>query len=1022
VIDLVSAILYKRQKRNQPLYDIKISAGENRIKWHTFLTDKRLHKPDEQLSCTFGKEWPSSSLSASFYLPNLIHFEAEFPSRASLSFIRYSIATNLQMPLDQIALDDIPLKRISKAARKKLPENIYPSDMNKTLAKWGKKPLVVLSDIVKLTIVDTENPSNRWEIQKVPLISRVYDLRLECRETHKVPISKLRLIRDNEIIDDEIPLNKLGFYDEMEVPAVLLPIGISRLYFSDLEGNRRIFDIRDDQGVTFRDLASHFHDIPAEVGFRMLSKALSVTEPIRDFPCNPAAPITVLLIELKIHYDIYGATTSPSRSLSITAADTVSDLIAKIRPRLNPLLELSVYLDDTLVPYGKLLDLDPLLTKLFRIHTQFPSSGNRMHLYWARFGERKMNSPLSPLEATARQLRAELAPRIGGDPDTIYFQDKNYIFLPDDERVYCDIGYRIVRRTTVERVIVHLSPVPPDAFNQKLKREFLFDRTKTRTAGDLERSLAVVLSLPAHTPIILLHGRTPLDKKKPVPSNTDLHLEYPGPMSVFVDIFLNLRVKKSEYLVRKYRIKVNREQHVLDVKLYALGLPGIGIQNALPGILQLRFFGCDLVDDELFWKYGIPAGCALDGDIHRGGMISIEKEGISSSYEFSSTDTIGTLLTVLGRIVPEDHGLLDAFHQDTKIPPEDCVSAFAANVVQIRKTRRWAKFMTTTGSQPLPVPIQGTVAEAIAILAERTGFPASELQLWVDGEPLPTGNLLPDEVTIVHLTDVTFRFEGATLTFRVNPAEPLFLVCRLLAESIQLPVDAIVMKLDEKPVNLKTTVEELHHTEFDVERTAIADDFDIELFLLRGAIPKKKRLRLPAGSTAQQVEELARAEWQLGDVNLDVVVEDTLENTKERVEKDARVALIDLGPGKRLAVISTVEMVAVSEDEAASFATLGRSEIPDLKPGETIYSFTVNGQIYPLKFGANATVGQARAKLAQAIGVESPEKLNLMAGGKALKDTYLLNRLRLGDKALSVFVPDESEILVLSARGHRKRK
>jgi hypothetical protein len=251
----------------------------------------------------------------------------------------------------------------------------------------------------------------------------------------------------------------------------------------------------------------------------------------------------------------------------------------------------------------------------------------------------------------------------------------------------------------------------------------------------------------------------------------------------------------------------------------------------------------------------------------------------------------------------------------------------------------------------------------------------------------------------------------------------------LLAESIQLPVDAIVVKLDQTTIDLKETVEELNQTEFDVERIAIADDIDIELFLLRGGVPKRKRLRLTAKTTAQQVEEIAKVEWELGDVNIELFVEDTLKGIKTRVEKDTIIADIELGSGKRLAVIAIGESEAVGEDETAAFATLGRREdkeaktaIPEGKSGETKYNFSVNGKIISLKFGPKATVGQARTKLAQEIGVQSPEWLNLMAGGKALKDGYLLNRLRLGDKAVSVYVRDVSEILVLSARAHKRKK
>jgi hypothetical protein len=60
-----------------------------------------------------------------------------------------------------------------------------------------------------------------------------------------------------------------------------------------------------------------------------------------------------------------------------------------------------------------------------------------------------------------------------------------------------------------------------------------------------------------------------------------------------------------------------------------------------------------------------------------------------------------------------------------------------------------------------------------------------------------------------------------------------------------------------------------------------------------------------------------------------------------------------------------------------------------------------------------------KVKIAQEFGFPGPEYVTLLFLGKQLKDTFKIERLRLGDKPIIVSLRDISDIVVLTARAFR---
>jgi hypothetical protein len=85
-----------------------------------------------------------------------------------------------------------------------------------------------------------------------------------------------------------------------------------------------------------------------------------------------------------------------------------------------------------------------------------------------------------------------------------------------------------------------------------------------------------------------------------------------------------------------------------------------------------------------------------------------------------------------------------------------------------------------------------------------------------------------------------------------------------------------------------------------------------------------------------------------------------------------------------------------------------RFSIPQRGIDETIFYF-MDGQ--PL--------AAVKVKIAQEFKLPGPEYVTLLFLGKQLKDTFKIERLRLGDKPITVSLRDVSEILIVTARAFR---
>jgi hypothetical protein len=92
--------------------------------------------------------------------------------------------------------------------------------------------------------------------------------------------------------------------------------------------------------------------------------------------------------------------------------------------------------------------------------------------------------------------------------------------------------------------------------------------------------------------------------------------------------------------------------------------------------------------------------------------------------------------------------------------------------------------------------------------------------------------------------------------------------------------------------------------------------------------------------------------------------------------------------------------------------------IGTVSPGAMRYGFVCDDEIFHIRFPPGSKVGDARKAIAKRFKTQ-PEAVALHFMGKALRDGFALDRLRLGSSHISVYVTSDREILVVTAKANR---
>jgi hypothetical protein len=200
------------------------------------------------------------------------------------------------------------------------------------------------------------------------------------------------------------------------------------------------------------------------------------------------------------------------------------------------------------------------------------------------------------------------------------------------------------------------------------------------------------------------------------------------------------------------------------------------------------------------------------------------------------------------------------------------------------------------------------------------------------------------------------------------------------------------------------------------------------VFLLIGIIPRMATFRKDASQTLADLAPDVIAKWKLGALEFEFVVGDSSEDIWRVVPRSTLIADVpakgdseDLGV--RAASYLSEDPVPI-DDSPSLFNTLSTTQgrrLPLVEdPGTgTPYRFIIGDRReQTLCFESGAKVLNARQRLAQALGVPE-DAVSLLLAGRALKDTFLLSRFRVGNDSITVCVRDETPVILVTARAFR---
>jgi hypothetical protein len=212
--------------------------------------------------------------------------------------------------------------------------------------------------------------------------------------------------------------------------------------------------------------------------------------------------------------------------------------------------------------------------------------------------------------------------------------------------------------------------------------------------------------------------------------------------------------------------------------------------------------------------------------------------------------------------------------------------------------------------------------------------------------------------------------------------------------------------------------------------TAIRRDV-FQVTVVLGIIPRMLSLRLPPTATLHQAEAEVRRRLDLEDIELEFVLSDLLSDEGNVVPKESLLGNFDLEKFNLLVQLQgTAEANAnPAADDAEQgerptqslHVMCGSLRPAPLVKGMTVYKFVAAqyGQEFSLSFEAGKTVLDARKAVAARYPGKTSADITLLFSGKALRDGFVLDRLRIGTGRITVYVRDIESILILTARANR---
>jgi hypothetical protein len=344
-------------------------------------------------------------------------------------------------------------------------------------------------------------------------------------------------------------------------------------------------------------------------------------------------------------------------------------------------------------------------------------------------------------------------------------------------------------------------------------------------------------------------------------------------------------------------------------------------------------------------------------------------------------------------------------------------------------------FQTTIGPREYDIEGGATVGIARDTLAGILGRPFESV-LVASGHILDDSVLIAScgELSLICLLDIAVVFEGETFNMLLDFDRPLGELLPVIANELEVPVGEFELTIERQPLDLRKTLNELGARPDAVvtaaRQSAVPAQKEegkvtrLSFTLLIGPIPRQSKFDADSAGTLGDLKEKVRERFGLADVPFDFAIGDLENDEMTCLPPSTVIGTIEVSETRALGIVAAGASPSVVPVDAPS---LNRQLQTSLRPAPAAaaaganlsVSFAVLGEDpFSLEFPPKATVRDAKRLVAD-LRNTTPAFATLLFGGKALNDTFLLGRLRLGGTPISVHLKDAGEVLLVTAGSMR---
>jgi hypothetical protein len=798
-----------------------------------------------------------------------------------------------------------------------------------------------------------------------------------------------------------------------------------------LDGVALAYSFPEHGNVALDALRERFHDFPAAVGYEFEGELLPGDTKVFDCPLDPERPITVILREMRVSVQVE----QEEISIEIESDTTARNILEMMQPRFAKSKVLSLFLQDREVVSNRtLVEANPDLRRPFVVRA-FERTFCRQdlqrfvfHINGAPF-EQLLPAHLATVDTVKRplmnlkKLQGAATPKDVG----IYVNDD---LLSEDDPLIEDYPYT-VKCGKFQYYDVRLIARGFDRAKCRFKRVIQFAAEPGARLRDFVEHVKRSTGLPASQEIGVELSEKPLPPDTALAGLADktLHFVFQGP-SAFPEYLLCERFRNETRSIRNLKMPATETVH--DLKVTAAGIRG----RTLPEAIQLCFWSVDLVDNESLVSYGLPDGSRFDYSVRNSLTIDVLYNSNVTTYTLSDRNRIIDLRMGLAKDLKLDLSGFFLEAAGSECPDSEFIVDMKSPQLNLRERPRQFVFRLRRGEITVELQRMATVGEALSVVAARCDFSVDDLSLRDShGETAEAAVRLIDLVAPITLqtppkiSSVTFQFKGNATVIELDCEKPLADLLPIIRERLQIAADAAMDVLFQNAALRPTEVlADTGGTEFEVrvEEPAVAAR-SVRVGIATEAVPRIACFTFPAGTTVGEALTIVCEKYRVsGDVQF--VLEQRSTEQREypppttlidSLDLDCYDVLIAAAKPPVVEVVTTPASRGLDQAEPPEdmmvLSTVGsRPAKPEANTMEYTFACDQRNETFAVGFERGKTVKDARIAIATRYDMDF-EFVTLVYGGKPLRDTFILDRLRIGKQKISVYLKGQSEVVLMTA-------